>query len=323
MWKSLGSVRLTIWLLSVIIVISFAGAVAPVNVQPVIFYSWWFLLVLAAFGLNLAACLSDRLLSSPGNHGSKVTHISILIILAGSLVSFLTASKGTIEFTRGEERAAFIGPSAMVPLGFTVRLEDFTVEWYTPQYFKLGVVVEDRGLRKKIDALPGREYHIDGSGYSFSIQRYFPQFIVDEQGHAANLSAKALNPALLVLIKAPSGAEEARWVFGRHPDISMGKDRNIRLVMLQQPLIREFRSRLRFSEGARSIVKDVKVNAPVSFGGYTFYQSGYDAQKPEWTALEVVRDRGAPIVFAGFALLNIGILMLYIRKWRAGRRREA
>jgi cytochrome c biogenesis protein ResB len=317
--RILGSVRLALWLLCAVIAVSFIGAVAPEGLQPKIFYSPWFLALLAAFGVNLLACLAARVWAPGRSFGSKLTHGSIPLILAGCLVSFLTGQKGTIEFTKGEAATSFIAENGQRPLGFSVKLEDFTVEWYRPQYFKLGAVVEDRKLRKKFDAVPGREYKVADTGYAFTIKGYFPDFSVNEEGMAENLSDKALNPTLLVEITSPQGSE-SRWVFARHPDISMGRDRNIRIVFLQEPLVKEFRSRLLFSDGKRRVERDVKVNGPVSFGGYTFYQSGYDPDKPEWTALEVVKDPGVPFVFAGFLFLNIGIIALYGRRWLAGRR---
>ena len=315
----LGSMRLALWLLCLIIAISFAGAVAPEDIQPVIFYSWWFLAVLGAFALNLAVCLFFRLLSRHTRLGSKICHASILLILAGALLSFYAGQRGRLELTRGEESTAFVGERGSVPLGFAVRLDDFSVEWYAPQYFKLGVAVADGKLKKKFDAVPGREYAL--GGYSFVIKGYYPDFALDEQNRPVNLSDKALNPALLLLLRTPAG-DERRWVFARHPDISMSGDDQVRIVLLQKPMVKEFRSRLRFSDGKRIFSGDATVNGPVSFGGYTFYQSGYDEEKPDWTSLEVVRDPGVPLVFTGFVLLNLGIIMIYAGKRRVWRRRS-
>lgn len=317
--RSIGSIRLALVLFCGIIVILFVGAVVPEQLQPLIFHSWWFIALLAVFGLNLSVCLVSRLRASRGGLGSKLTHAAVLVILAGAAVSFLAAQRGTVELTKGEERTSFCVGDGEKPLGFSVRLEDFAVEWYRPRYFKLGVKVEDRGFRKKFEAVPGREYRVGETGYTFTVKDYFPEFAVDEEGQKVNLSDKALNPAVLVEIRSPAGTEQ-RWVFAFHPDLQMGDDGNIRVVFLEEPSIREFRSRLRFSEGARMVERSVKVNSPVEFAGYTFYQSGYDPQRPEWTSLEVVRDPGTPIVFAGFALLNVGIAVLYLRRWLAERK---
>ncbi|MGE5308680.1 MAG: cytochrome c biogenesis protein ResB [Deltaproteobacteria bacterium] len=314
-----GSIRLALLLLCVIIIISFAGAVAPEDIQPGIFYSWWFLGVLAVFAVNTAACLALRVTRK--GPGSRITHASILVILAGSLLSFLAGQKGTLELTKGEGRDSFVSGDRSVPLGFTVTLKDFNVEWYRPQYFKLGVIVEDKGLRKKFDAVPGREYSVPGTRYAFVVTGYYPDFAMDEEGRPVNLSERATNPALSVRVSTPSGIED-RWVFSRHPDLSMGQDSNIRFRFLQEPMIKEFRSTLDFAGPKGTAQRYAKVNSPVAFGGFTFYQSGYDPQKPEWTALEVVRDPGAPVVFTGFALLNIGIIMVYAGRWAASRGRK-
>lgn len=316
--QSLGSMRVALWILCAIIGIAFAGAVAPERVQPMIFYSWWFLAVLGVFAANLTVCLFRRLLSRHTRAGSKIAHASILLILAGSLISFLAGERGRIDLTRGEELTAFIGEKGEVPLGFSVLLDDFSVSWYVPQYFKLGVAVDGGKLKKKFDAVPGREYTL--GDYSFVIHGYYPDFALDEENNPVNLSDKARNPALLLFVRAPEGSSR-RWVFANHPDLSMSKDDPARIVLLQKPMVREFRSRLRFSDGKQVFRGDATVNGPVSFGGYTFYQSGYDAEKPDWTSLTVVKDPGVPVVFTGFILLNLGIIMIYAGKRRVARRR--
>jgi len=78
--------------------------------------------------------------------------------------------------------------------------------------------------------------------------------------------------------------------------------------------IRNYRSTLAISEGGR-VVKEgsLAVNAPLSYGGYTFYQSGYDPADTTWTSLLVVRDPGVPLVFAGFGILIVGLFLgLYV-----------
>lgn len=313
-----GSMRVALWMLCLIIVISFAGAVAPERVQPMIFYSWWFLAVLGVFAANLTVCLFRRLLSRRTRAGSKITHAAILLILAGALISFLASERGRLDLTRGEELTAFIGERGMIPLGFSVRLDNFSVSWYTPQYFKLGVAVDGGKLKKRFDAVPGREYTL--GNYSFVIHGYYPDFALDEANNPVNLSEKARNPALLLFVRTPEGSSR-RWVFARHPELSAAEGQPVRIVLLQKPMIREFRSRLTFADGKQIFRGDATVNGPVSFGGYTFYQSGYDEEKPEWTSLTVVKDPGVPVVFAGFILLNLGIIMIYAGKRRASRRR--
>ena len=57
----------------------------------------------------------------------------------------------------------------------------------------------------------------------------------------------------------------------------------------------------------------ILVNSPLKVGRYTFYQASYNA-KTMGTILEVTRDPGVPLVFAGFILLPIGIALAFYVK---------
>lgn len=77
--------------------------------------------------------------------------------------------------------------------------------------------------------------------------------------------------------------------------------------------IKEFRSRVAIIEDDTRVVltKEVRVNHPLQYKGYAFYQSGYNPKDLDWTGLEVSRDPGLPLVYAGFFLLNAGVIVLF------------
>jgi hypothetical protein len=81
-------------------------------------------------------------------------------------------------------------------------------------------------------------------------------------------------------------------------------------------MVKEFRSALTVvdKEKNRTVRGLTKVNAPFSYGGYTFYQAGYDDTNLRYSSLDVVRDPGAGIVFFGFILLNAGLIMVFVPK---------
>lgn len=69
---------------------------------------------------------------------------------------------------------------------------------------------------------------------------------------------------------------------------------------------------------AGNILKEgvIKVNKPLSFGGFNFYQYGYDVDLPEQTVLQVVRDPGLPWVYSGYFVLLAGMLISFKRIWK-------
>jgi hypothetical protein len=50
----------------------------------------------------------------------------------------------------------------------------------------------------------------------------------------------------------------------------------------------------------------IEVNHPLHWGGYSFYQSSYDAERGAYTVLSVVSDSGLAAVYLGMAILSIG-----------------
>lgn len=62
----------------------------------------------------------------------------------------------------------------------------------------------------------------------------------------------------------------------------------------------------------------VSMNRPTSFGGYTFYQSSYHQDRRGMTSvLSVSWDPGQPIVFAGYGLMIVGMLVVLITRLRS------
>ncbi|MFH1577929.1 MAG: cytochrome c biogenesis protein ResB, partial [Candidatus Omnitrophota bacterium] len=92
-------------------------------------------------------------------------------------------------------------------------------------------------------------------------------------------------------------------------------DKNIRLSYQWLGRIKDFKSRLRVIEDEEVILtKTIEVNHPLKFRGYTFYQSSYDPEQLNWTGLQVVKDPGVALVYLGFILLNIGIILVFYTK---------
>jgi len=317
-WKFIGSIRVALVLFLVIILVSFIGALVPEEFQANIYYSWWFFLLLILFALNLFICSLQRLFFLPKKWSSTITHLSVLVILLGSMISFFFGQRGTIEFVEGQTQDSFISKAGLKPLNFKVLLEDFNLEWYAPDNFKVRVYVKDKGVKRSYQAIPGKEYKIKGTDYVFCVLRYLPDFKMEEERKIISNSKQPNNPAILINIKSPSGKEE-RWLFAKHPMVSRGADENIKFIFDGEPVIKEFRSTVRFSDGEKQELKTIKVNSPVRFKGYTFYQTGFDAERLNWTALEVVRDPGVGVVFVGFILLNAGIILVYLQKVKRNR----
>ena len=89
--------------------------------------------------------------------------------------------------------------------------------------------------------------------------------------------------------------------------------------------IKSYKSTLQVKENDQVVqTRTIEVNSPFSYKGYTFYQSGYNPQDLAWTSLQVVRDPGVPVVYAGFLLMIAGLfIVFYLNPWMASSRRKA
>jgi hypothetical protein len=71
----------------------------------------------------------------------------------------------------------------------------------------------------------------------------------------------------------------------------------------------------------------VKVNHPLHWGGYAFYQNNFIAEaggRPAASVFRVKYDRGIPTIYTGFVILTLGTCMLlYVDPLLKKRRREA
>jgi hypothetical protein len=81
--------------------------------------------------------------------------------------------------------------------------------------------------------------------------------------------------------------------------------------------VKDYRSRLAILEGGRKVLeKTIEVNDPLSYNGFVFYQSNYRKEDPTYSGLQVVRDPGLPLVWAGFLMLCAGVIVIYYAKPR-------
>ncbi|MDD5347248.1 MAG: cytochrome c biogenesis protein ResB [Candidatus Omnitrophica bacterium] len=321
--RSLGSIKLALILFVVIIVASLVGALLPEELQPKVYYSGWFIALLVLFGLNTLVCTAARLGLGKKKLGSGLTHLSVLVILLGAMVSFFFSVRGVLELEEGRSKDAIVvsqedkAQCSFHRLGFSVRLDDFSMSWYAvrPEKYDIGVLVKDKDVRRYYSLAPGSRQEVADTGYTVEVLDYMPDFSLTEDMKPAGRSEMPNNPAVLIRIKRGAGVED-RWVFSRHPAMGLSKDPNIKFKFMWMPVVKEFRSTVTVIDASRNktFSRWTKVNAPFSYRGYTFYQSGYDEENPSYTSLEVVRDPGVAFVFAGFILLNAGLIIMFYPK---------
>jgi cytochrome c biogenesis protein ResB len=328
-----------------------------------VFYSLWFIGLLCTLAATVAVCSTRRfttVLRTNGYaryraFGSMLTHISILLILTGGVIRGVWGEKGYIELREGETNAQFVTEKSVKPLPFGIHLAKFEIETYDQANLDadgkaqakqgdccngLLVAWPEKNLKATLPLKVGEEQAF--AEFKITILKYIPDFIVDTQTHEiTSRSSEPRNPAILVAVNGPN-YQNHRWLFAKFPDFTMHtKDTQAtgpspldmvyqnhgaveRKTMPTGP-IKSFKSTIQLVEG-ESVVgeRTVEVNSPFHYKGYTFYQSGYNPDDLSYTSFQVVKDRGVPVVYTGFALMITGLfIVFYLNPWLDTRRGAA
>lgn len=133
----LGSVRLTIVLLAALLVMSVWGTLAP---HRNVYHTPGYYAVLVMLAVNLILCSTQRLIKrrrfGQREWGYLLTHLGILLLLAGALISLITGFRALIFLSPGEtvNRLVYspddsgIAEQTPVDLGFSMTLKQFVLD---------------------------------------------------------------------------------------------------------------------------------------------------------------------------------------------------
>lgn len=279
-----------------------------------LYHTWWFNTLLVLLGLGIATCTLSRLAIIRKRPGTFVTHISILVILMGALIRGTWGKTGYLPFHEGETSNQFFAPdNSNIPLPFHIKLDKFFIEYYVPEAHIL-YVMHSQGWQKAVTInKTGQSVGIDGEPYKFTLLRFVPDLVIHQNGEVGNRSSSPNNPAILVEIQGSSGVLERRWIFERFTAMNKTELSPLSFVYSYHPgKIKDYKSKLQIYQDNQLVKeKTIEVNDPISYKGYTFYQSGYDPADPTYSSLQVANDPGVPVVYAGFFLLPLGLALRF------------
>ncbi len=252
-----------------------------------------------------------------------IIHISILLIIVGSMLSSktghnlwekITGAKrirqaGMVIFEGTKENRVVVQPgNRIATLPFYIKLNDFRITYYKPGF--VSILTEDNRFYR-VPTIAGNGIFIDKIGF-LRITRVFKNFkirLTASRPIAVESSSRGKNPAVELELIKPDGQSETYYIFERFPAFSkMPKH----LKIAYQHDIKEYISDVQVIKNNRVILtKSIRVNHPLHFGGYHFYQQSYDEKAGRYTVLLVVSDLGLNIVWAGYILLAVGLCWLF------------
>ncbi len=218
------------------------------------------------------------------------------------------------------------GTSTVVgELPFELGLDDFWIEYYESKGQLYSVDSND--VATAVTAEPGKVLDLGEGKPKIQITRAFKNFKIMIDGDrriAHDAGGSNVNPALEVEITLPDGSKSGgHYVFARgfggHGFEYEGLFLGYRYSGPSQ--ISDYKSALAVVEDGEVVLrKTIEVNDPLHYGGYDFYQTGYDQQRGHYTVLSVTSDSGLVPVFIGYFFLCLGVIwQCWLRHLRPGK----
>jgi hypothetical protein len=204
---------------------------------------------------------------------------------------------------------AGIATGEKIPLGFSVRLDEFDVDHYRAESRVVAYRVERDSSRPVLSLDAGQRSSWSKAGEDGTELR-----VLEPKGSAAEIEIRSAGQVSRRTLRG--GPHDAAWL----PD-----GRTVLTLERRPAEAKAYRSRLSILEGGRTVrEKTIEVNDPLSWRGWHFYQSSYREKDPTWSGIQVVRDPGFPIVFTGFGMIGFGVIFIYyLRPWILRRRAAA
>jgi len=301
-------------------ILALIGGIVPARIFQERFHvesmwvSWPFLLTVDLMLVNLVGSVGKR--CWPLNYTNIVylaSHAGLAIAIIGGACSSLFLERDVIPLFPGKPTNRAIradGSSNALP--FTLELKEFILESFPPT---LAVAKLDAAAEGGMSIDPGEDFmkkglHTKVGVYQVEVLDFIPKAILTPQGWRA-APWKTAAPAVHIAVHLPGGSTTKGWVSSGAMDAPQSHlkiDDTIAIVM-PEPRPKEFRSHVTVKEGGTARDETIKVNSPITRGGWTLYQLSYDADAgaaSQYSTIEAVRDPGIGFVYFGMGLMVLG-----------------
>jgi hypothetical protein len=181
-------------------------------------------------------------------------------------------------------------------------------------------VIRDGKLAKKKEVQPGEAIPVSDTPFLFTIENFHENAnitrTIENRPDMPNQSAVKISV---------QGSPEPFYLWEGIPTDVPG----YKMVFQKQERIKDFLSILQVVNGGHVMTeKKIEVNDPLKYGGYTFYQSTYDSEHGRWSGLQVKKDPGVGLVYAGFIIMTAGMVVIFyvnplVRKSKRSAERNA
>lgn len=304
-------------------VLALVGGVLPESTiqerfgAPSVWASWPFLMAMLMMMANLIGSIGKRALPlTYANVLYLLSHAGLAIAIGGGALSALALERNIAVLYEGRPtNVAYDAQEREIPLPFTLTLRKFEMDTFAPT---LAVVTLNPKAPKGMDVAPGSKFVEAGmretiQGHKVEVLEYLPKAVLAGENWRA-VPWKSAAPAAKVRVTGPDGKAKVDWVSSGSIETSSAMvplGENTALVM-PEPRPKRFHSKVEITEKGAKREVGIEVNQKATVAGYDLYQLSYDetlgAASP-YSVIEVVRDRGIPVVYLGMILMSLGAIL--------------
>jgi len=259
--------------------------------------------------------------------GVYLVHLSVFVILIGAIIGSLFGFEASVNIVEGEmvDSVALtnVRGQKSKELGFGVRCENFTVDFYDngfPKEYRSDISFLDDGkVMKKGSLLVNHPMTFRGIRFYQASYGTIPGDrirlkISRHPGDNETITVEVKNSHPIQL----PGNEGQFEVVEAHENLrgSMGPAALISIKPLQGKVIRFwiFQSRKLLQERFPSAMLKSPMFNPSAFKPYTFHLD--EIKTRYYTGLQVNRDPGVPLVWIGFSMIVIGLFISFFHSHR-------
>jgi cytochrome c biogenesis protein len=240
--------------------------------------------------------------------GPYVIHLAVMLVLIGGFIGSGLGFKALMRLYEGDDRdfAAAQGGVRNIPLGFSVRCIDFDIEYYEsglPREYRTWLaVLDEKGIVKDEKVIEvNHPWFYQGIGFyqqDWGEDRLY-RFTAKSMEHGDSLVDD-------ISLRETFEVRDCGLVIMPVKDFSdmkMGGEDIFSGLFVHVFFQGELAGHLRLKE-----------EEPVDAYGYRISYKPLPARV--WTLLEVVKDPGVPLVWAGFVIFCIGLLLSFAASYQ-------
>jgi hypothetical protein len=165
--------------------------------------------------------------------------------------------------------------------------------------------VREGKLASKKEISLGEPVSVEGTDYSIVIDKFFKNANMVRQ--VVNRPDMPNRPAVELVVQLQGESHPIYLWEGNPADVT-----GYKMLYRREPRIRDFYSILQIIDNGKVVAeKKIEVNDPIRHAGYALYQSSYDSEGQTWSGLQVKKDPGVPLVYAGFLTQIVGMIIIF------------